>query len=99
MVQHGFYDLVSELQAPQFRTLCEWLMLGIAVGTSFILGRRPRINAFFVLPLLMALTISFRATRDMWLVADASAGLVLVSAANFFGLSNSVFSMARAPSA
>src|SRR5216110_2003491 len=37
MVQHGFYDLVSELQAPQFRTLCEWLMLGIAVGTSFIL--------------------------------------------------------------
>src|SRR2546422_2467409 len=73
MAQQGFYDLILELQAPQFRTLCEWLVLGISVGTSFILGRRQRINAFFVLLLLMALTISFRSKRDMWLLAGAFA--------------------------
>ena len=95
MVQLGFYDLVSELQAPQFRTLCEWLVLGIAVGTSFILGRRQRINAFFVLLLLMALTISFRSRRDMWLVAVASAGIVVASSSNFSVVSQYVLSRAR----
>ena len=95
MVQQGFYDLVSELQAPQFRTLCEWLMLGIAVGTSFILGRRRTINAFFVLLLLMAVTLSFRSRRDMWLVAVAAAGIVAASSSNFSVASQYVLSRAR----
>jgi len=95
MVQRGFYDLISELQSPQFRTLSEWLMLGIAVGTSFILGRRRRINAFYLLLLLMALTISFRSKRDMWLVAVASAGIVAASSSNFSVVSQYVLSRAR----
>ena len=70
-------------------------MLGIAVATSFILGRRQRINAFFVLLLLMALTISFRARRDMWLVAVASAGIVVASSSNFSVVSKYVLSRAR----
>src|SRR5947207_10945712 len=70
-------------------------MLGIAVGTSFILGRRRTINAFFILLLLMAVTLSFRSRRDMWLVAVAAAGIVAASSSNFSVASQYVLSRAR----
>jgi hypothetical protein len=77
--QRGFYDLISELQSPQFRTLAEWLALGLAVGAAYVLGKRRKIDVFFGLVLLMAITISFRSKRDIWLVVVAAAGVMTAS--------------------
>src|SRR5262249_34396427 len=77
--QRGFYDLISELQSPQFRTLAEWLALGLVVGAAYVLGKRRKIDVFFALVLLTAITISFRSKRDIWLVAIASTGVMAAS--------------------
>jgi hypothetical protein len=73
--QRGFYDLISELQSPQFRTVAEWLLPGIMLGAAFLLGRR-KVNVSLVLLFLAGIVISFRSKRDIWLGVIASIAII-----------------------
>jgi hypothetical protein len=64
----GLYDLISELQAMQFRTISDWLVLLLTLASGFALGRRRAINPFWGLLLLTGAFLSFRSGRDSWFV-------------------------------
>ena len=61
-------DLISELQALQFRSITDWLVLLLTLAAAFALGRRRTINPFWGLLLLAGIFLSFRSGRDSWFV-------------------------------
>jgi hypothetical protein len=70
--QTGAFGLVQELSAPDFRDLCSWLALTVALAAAFALGRQTRLSAFDVLLLAGTAYLAFRARRDVWFLALAS---------------------------
>src|SRR5262249_46022687 len=70
--QPGPFRWVNELKAPEFREPSEWLMLALAGGAVFALGRRRRTRSFDALLLALAAVLAFRARRDLWLLVVAS---------------------------
>ncbi len=64
----GLNDLISELQALQFRSISDWLVLLLTLAAAFALGRRRSINPFWGLLLLSGAFLSFRSGRDSWFV-------------------------------
>jgi hypothetical protein len=74
--ESGFYNLVSEMLAPQFRIFTDYIALGLAVGAAFALGWRRNLNPFLVLLLLTGLFASFHSRRDIWFVAVASVAVI-----------------------
>ena len=74
--QAGFYNLVSEFGAMNFRTPPDWLVLGLTLGATFALGRQRVVRPFWVLLLLAAYLISFRSRRDVWVVVVIAVGVI-----------------------
>jgi hypothetical protein len=74
--QAGFYNLISEFGAMDFRTIPEWLVLGLALGATFALGRQRALKPFWFLLLLAGMLISFRARRDLWFVVIIAVGII-----------------------
>lgn len=74
--QVGFYNLVSEFAAMDFRTPPEWLVLGLTLGASFALGRQRVVRPFWFLLLLAGVLISFRSRRDLWIVVIIAIGVI-----------------------
>src|SRR5262249_15265574 len=70
--QPGPFRWVNELKAPEFREPSEWLMLALAGGAVFALGRRRRTRRFGGLLLALGGVLAFRARRDMWLLVVTS---------------------------
>jgi hypothetical protein len=71
--QPGPFSFISELMAPEFRSLSEWLMLALTGAACWQLGRR-KVSAFEVLLLASTAAFAFRSRRDLWFVilADIS---------------------------
>ncbi|HSR52806.1 MAG TPA: hypothetical protein VLV83_18435 [Acidobacteriota bacterium] len=67
------FRLVEELQAPDFRTVHEWIFLFMSVAAAAALGWRRRRDVFAVLLLVAGIYLSHRASRDVWFTAIASA--------------------------
>jgi hypothetical protein len=78
--QPGPYRIVSELTALEFRDLCDWSVLALALAAAFALGRRPRLSAFDVLLLAVAAYFSFRARRDLWFMTLAALAILTTPA-------------------
>ena len=83
--QTRLWNVIIELQAMRFRSLCDWVVLGAALaGAAAIATRRP-VRLLLALLFPLALYCSFRSRRDMWLVlivglalwASASRGISL----------------------
>jgi hypothetical protein len=74
--QAGFYNIISEFAAIDFRTAPEWLALGLTLGAGFALGRQPVVRPFWFLLLLACVLISFRSRRDLWLVVIIAVGVI-----------------------
>lgn len=74
--QAGFYNLINEFAAMEFRTVPEWLVLGLTIGATFALGRQRVVRPFWSLLLLVGLLISFRSRRDLWLVVIIAVGVI-----------------------
>jgi hypothetical protein len=74
--QPGPFRFVNELKALEFREVCDWTMLGLALAAAFALGRRPKVSGFDVLLLAGCALLSFRARRDMWLTVLAAAAIL-----------------------
>jgi len=72
----GFYNLISEFAAMDFRTAPEWLVLGLTLGATFALGRKRVVTPFWLLLLLAGVLISFRSRRDLWLVVVIGVAII-----------------------
>src|SRR6266498_4663390 len=69
-------DLISELQALQFRSISDWLVLLLTLAAAFALGRRRSINPFWGLLLLSGAFLSFRSGRDSWFVVIIAVAVI-----------------------
>jgi len=74
--QAELYELITELAAMRFRSLPHWLVLSLTLGAAFVLGRAKRVNTFWGLMLLAGAFLSFRSSRDVWLVTIVSAAII-----------------------
>ncbi len=78
--QPGPFRFVNELKALEFREVPDWVMLALGAAAAFTLGRRPRLDTFETLLLVMAGVFAFRARRDLWFLVVAS--LAVLATAN-----------------
>jgi hypothetical protein len=74
--QPGPFRFVNELKALEFREAPDWVMLALAGGAAFALGRRQRLSSFEVLLLAAAAFFAFRARRDLWFLVLASVAVL-----------------------
>ncbi|TMA36417.1 MAG: hypothetical protein E6J87_00735 [Deltaproteobacteria bacterium] len=70
------FRVIAELMAPEFRSLGDWLGLGLGVASVWCLGRSKSVSSFEVLFTAVALAFFVRARRDVWLVALAALAVV-----------------------
>jgi len=77
--QPGPYLFVSELKAPGFRHLSDWVALFLTLGATFALGWRKQIKPFPLLLLLAGAFVFFRAGRDIWFAAVAATMILAAS--------------------
>lgn len=65
--QHNVpFAAIMELQAPSFRSLPDWISLGIILMAVFFLGRAHPLSLWWVLLLVAGVLLYFRAARDVW---------------------------------
>jgi hypothetical protein len=64
--QPGVLNKVSELQAMPFRSLSDFLVLGLILAAVASLAKRKQIPIFETLLLALAVFLSFRSQRDLW---------------------------------
>lgn len=76
--QGGALNKVSELQAIPFRTLSDYLILLLAMASTAVLAWKRRFLFFETALLAFAVILSFRSSRDLWVVAIVAA-MVLAS--------------------
>jgi hypothetical protein len=74
--QSKSYDLITELQAPRFRSASDWALLGLVVLAVFVLGRARQLSSFPVLLLAATGYFSFHSARDAWFVVLASVATI-----------------------
>jgi hypothetical protein len=70
------YSLISELQSLPFRSLPDWLVLGLVFGAVYVLGRKQSTSPFWILLLAGSSYISFRANRDVWFVVIVATTII-----------------------
>jgi hypothetical protein len=70
--QTGFWEFIQEMQAPSFRSLTDWAMLGMFSFALIQLGRRSSWSLFEVLLIIAAGITAFRGQRDVWCLVLAS---------------------------
>ena len=57
---------LQEFQAPQFRSIFDWIMLAVTLGGVFVLGRNGTVRAWPGLLLASGVVLTFRTARDVW---------------------------------
>lgn len=70
--QTGMWEYVQEMQAPAFRSVADWTMLGILTAALIQLGRKGSYSSFETLLLLVASVSAFRGQRDLWFLVMSS---------------------------
>jgi hypothetical protein len=78
--QTGMWQYAQEMQAPRFRSISDWVMLGMALFAVMTLGTKIRVTSFEFLLLVVAVLFSFRSGRDAWFVALTALALHAISA-------------------
>ena len=66
--QTGAFQIVMELLPLSFRTLGDWLVIGLTIVAAFVLGWQRAWLPFPTLLLLMGTFLAFRAGRDVWVL-------------------------------
>lgn len=74
--QPGLYNLIREYGAMDFRTASNWAVLFLVLAATFVLGKRPRGGAVWILLLLTSVMFSFRSGRDAWFVVIIATALI-----------------------
>jgi len=65
--QSGLWNLIQELGPMRFRSVENWTVLAVTLAAAFALGWRRRVRLLLALLLVMAVYVSFRSQRDVWL--------------------------------
>jgi hypothetical protein len=68
----GVFQVVMELLPLSFRTVTDWLVIGLTIVAAFILGWQRAWLPFPTLLLLIATFLAFRARRDVWVLVLAA---------------------------
>ncbi|OTE97463.1 hypothetical protein BCS42_05505 [Crenothrix sp. D3] len=68
MGQTEIYQYINELQSMSFRWFPDWVVLGLILGATLLLGQKTQIKPFPILMLITGIFISFRSMRDVWFV-------------------------------
>jgi len=66
--QSTLWNLIQELGPMRFRSVENWTVLAVTVAAAFALGWRRRARLLLALLFVMAVYVSFRSQRDVWLV-------------------------------
>jgi hypothetical protein len=66
--QTGLWNVIEELKAMSFRSTSHWIVLGVTVTAAFALGWRRRTRLLLAALFALALYVSFRSRREVWLV-------------------------------
>jgi hypothetical protein len=74
--QTAVSDAVQDLMAPQFRSLEDWIALGLALWAATVAGRQTRLQTFMVMLLGVTSFVSLRSSRDAWLLVVSAAAIV-----------------------
>ena len=74
--QTGAFQLILELLPLSFRTLADWLVIGLTIGAAFVLGWQRAWLPFPTLLLLMGTFLAFRARRDRWVLVLAAVFII-----------------------
>jgi hypothetical protein len=74
--QTGVFQVVMELGPLSFRSLTDWLVIGLTIGAAFILGWQRTWLPFPTLLLLMGTFLGFRAQRDVWVLVLAAVFII-----------------------
>jgi hypothetical protein len=74
---------LAELQAPPFRLMFDWIMLGLLLAATFVLGRQHTVSPFLLLLLATGAFVAFRARRDVWFVVIAAAATLAITRSPF----------------
>ena len=67
--QSGVLNKISELQAMSFRNSSEFCMVFLALAAASAIAWHRRFTIFEVLLLAFGVLVSFRSSRDMWVLA------------------------------
>lgn len=67
--QAGAFQYVSELRAPGFRNVTDWLAMMLLAGSLFALGRCWPVSTFAILLVVGTAFAGLRAVRDLWYLA------------------------------
>jgi len=70
--QTGAFQLILELLPLSFRSLADWLVVGLAIVAAFVLGWHRAWLPFPTFLLLMGTFLAFRARRDVWVLVLAA---------------------------
>lgn len=62
----GSFNSISEMQAMNFRTLDNWIVLGLVIGAFGLAGRLRRHRTTILLMLVAGTFLSFKSLRDIW---------------------------------
>lgn len=74
--QPGVLDKINELKAIPFRSLADFMVLFLALGSAAALAWGRRFRFFEIGLLLFASVVSFRSQRDVWVMAAAAAAIL-----------------------
>lgn len=77
--QTGVYNYVSELAAPDFRSITHWTMLALTIWAAVALGRQVEAKLFLVVLFIAGAFVSFRSGRDVWFVVTAAIVIIASS--------------------
>ncbi|HVT97248.1 MAG TPA: hypothetical protein VHE33_07045 [Acidobacteriaceae bacterium] len=74
--QSGVLNTVSEMGAMKFRSPQDFLLLFLALAAAGVLFRYRRLNPFETMLLAMAAVLSFRSSRDLWIIVIAASAIL-----------------------
>jgi hypothetical protein len=74
--QTGAFQVVMEFLPLSFRSLTDWLVIGLTIVAAFVLGWQRAWLPFPTLLLLMGTFLAFRARRDVWVLALAAVFII-----------------------
>ena len=74
--QPKLYNLIIEMQAPDFREATEYIVLIMVIASGFALGRQRRLRPAWALLLIFAAEQGFRSRRELWFTAVIAAAII-----------------------
>ncbi len=74
--QGGALNKISEMQAVPFRSLADFLVLLLALGSAAALAWQRRLLPFDTALLAFAAVLAFRSQRDVWVMAVVGAAIL-----------------------